>query len=117
MSKRILVQSEAAAAEAALAAYDDRARWVLEAMYMLYPAEEYTVQNQRNRWKELTSMIKEALTGDEDEKEKLEELETEFEKLTEWLKEVRGDRLQKYVDVQRVDGHWRRKPSSNHRPS
>ena len=39
-------------------------------------------------------MTKEALdTGDEDEKEELDELTTEFEQLTEWLKGVLGDKL------------------------
>ena len=39
-------------------------------------------------------MIKEALYTDvEDEKEKIEELSTESEQLTEWLKEVLGEKL------------------------
>ena len=38
--------------------------------------------------------VKEALdTGDEDEKEKLEELTAAFEQLTEWLEKVLGDKL------------------------
>ena len=46
------------------------------------------------RRKELTSMTKEALdTGGEDEMEKFEELTTEFEQLTGWLKEVLGGKL------------------------
>ena len=39
--------------------------------------------------RKLSSRTKEVLdSGDEDEKEKIEELTTEFEQLTEWLKEV-----------------------------
>ena len=61
-------------------------------------------------------MTKEVLhTRDEDVKEKFEELTTEFEHFTEWLQGVLGDELKN--DVQGDDGHWRRKPSSNHRPS
>ena len=46
------------------------------------------------RRKELTSMTKETLDiGDENEKEKLEELRTTFEQLTEWLKGILGDIL------------------------
>ena len=49
------------------------------------------------RWKELSSITKEALdTNDEDGKEKLDEHTAD-------------------IDVQEDDGHWRRKPSSNHR--
>ena len=68
------------------------------------------------RRKELTWMIKEVLDiGDEDEQEPLEEPTTEFEQLTEWLKDVSGDKLKS--TSKGVDGHWRRKPSSNHRSS
>ena len=59
-------------------------------------------------------MTKEAMdTGDEDEKEELEELTTEFEQLAEWLKGVLGDKL-KSTSKELIDiGD----DSSNHWPS
>ena len=64
-------------------------------LHMSYPVEEHTVQQpEKFDRKDLTSMTKEALdVGDEDQKEKFEELPIAFEHLTEWLKGVLGDEL------------------------
>ena len=52
----------------------------------------FPCNNPRNSTKEMKSMTKEALdTGDEIGKESLEELKTEFEPLTEWMKKVLSD--------------------------
>ena len=48
--------------------------------------------SQRNLTEGLPSMSKEALdSGGQVEKEELEEVSTEFEQITEWMKGVRGD--------------------------
>ena len=48
--------------------------------------------------KKLKSTTKEGLVlGDEDEKKKLEELKAEFEPLTELMKEVLGDKVEKVI--------------------
>ena len=48
--------------------------------------------------KKLKSTTKEGLDlGDEDEKKKLEELKAEFEPLTELMKEVLGDKVEKVI--------------------
>ena len=53
--------------------------------------------------KELTRTKKEGFDlDDEDEKAKLEELTTEFEPLTKWMKEVFGDKVENVIVSDRI---------------
>merc|ERR1719213_1123375 len=76
----------------------------LEVLYMVDPIDEYGVQQLKEfDGKKLKSTTKEGLDiDDEDEKKKMEELKAEFEPLTQLMKEVLGDKVEKVLVSSRM---------------